>query len=265
MDVDELLNLTHGLRLNPGAREYLKSIKEKHNNPDKRSESGQPNRTRGEQEPVTTDAPGTLHLCESWLRYDVLGRGRTDEVMVLWDVDMVQPIYYDFMEEVSATGKRPFDVLRAIPIKDRWFGMSFYELLSNEHNFVDLQKTRLNHRNGRNSVVKFMRQNSVAEIAAGWKFDIDLPHVWNQTDGDQAKGPPLSYVELPKIDEGIWEMLRDARQQATLMSGTITPADAAAQGLNESKTLGQTSRATSTARPWRPRPTSCLESSTARR
>jgi hypothetical protein len=141
---------------------------------------------------------------------------------------------------VSPTGKRPFEVIRAIPVKDRWYGLSFYDLLSNEHNFVDLQKTRLNYRSALNSAVYFLDENSVAEVDAGWQFDLQLNHVWNAKNREGRADAPLKVVEMPKMDEQIWMLVEAAIQNARLASGTITPADAAAADLNESKTLGQT-------------------------
>lgn len=242
-DLDKLINATDGLRLSKEAKGWL-DIKKVRGTRDAEnlSEGGQPRTIHGEQEISTVDTLGKLQLAESWLRYDVAGRGRTEEVYVLWEVSTGHPVYYDFLEEVSDTGRRPYEVVRAIPTPDRWWGMSFYEMLSNEHNFVDLQKTRLNYRNSQQSSIKLLRENSIAEVEAGWKFDITLNHVWNVKQSDVANNnrPPLEIIELQKFDEGIWEMLADARKTAQVMSGSLTAADIANADLNESKTLGQT-------------------------
>lgn len=236
MSVDELWEYVEGAKLTPEVKQWLEDLKNRSG--ESVSAGGQPVERRGEQE-RGGDASPKLHLSETWYRFDCHDRGKSDELCCLWETASGRPIYYEYTRKASPTGKRPFEVIRIIPIHGRWYGMGFYELLSNEHNFIDRQWNRIDARNSASGRFTWARRGAIVEVDMGIPFELNSPRVWTIHESVDDPRKAFGYVELPKMDEGIWQMLMQALQQAQLMSGTMLPGDAAASNLNSSETLGE--------------------------
>ncbi|MEI6870888.1 MAG: hypothetical protein WCL08_01265, partial [Verrucomicrobiota bacterium] len=232
--LDQLLVQTADLKLNPEAKQWIENLKMSDDGRAK-SNSGQPRENQGEVE-RKRDAPTMLHLEESYLRFDAADSGISVELYVLWDVDGQYPIYYDFLTEVSPTEKRPFEVMRIIKVKDRWSGIGFYELLSNEHPFIDRQLNRIDARESSSGRMTWMREGAIQEVQRGIAFEVPSLRVWTIDKSVEKVSEAFGFVALPAMDENIFKLLQIAMQAAQLMTGTMTPGDAEASNLDATKT-----------------------------
>ncbi len=233
--LDQLWELTEGTKLSTEAKAWREGLKSQ--SVQAKTEAGQPNETMGEKERGAS-APVMLHLAESWLRFDCRGTGKCDKICVLWDVTTKYPIHYDLQSEVSATGKRPFEVSRIIPVKNRWYGAGFYKLLSNEHAYIDRQTARLEIRTSTSGRFTYMRKGTLEDVEGGWDIELNSPRIHTATAMLKTGEKPLEHIELPPMDDRIFDERNLRMQQAQLMSGSMTPGDAAAVKLNPSDTLG---------------------------
>lgn len=236
-DLDKLWEMTAGRTLGPEARSWREGLKSQ--STAAKADSNRPNENAGEKERGAS-APVVLQLAESWLRFDARERGKTDEICVLWDVTTNYPLHYDLNTEVTPTRtkRRPFEVDRVIPEKGRWSGVGFYSLLSNEHQYTDRQLARLETRTSTSGRFTYMREGTIKDVEGGWDIDLNSPKIYTATSLLKPNEKPLEHVELPPMDERIWELLNMRLQQAQLMSGTMTPGDMNSVDLNPSKTLG---------------------------
>jgi hypothetical protein len=97
-----------------------------------------------EDEALHIDSMESVKMAEIYVRLP-LGPGRAgQELMVLIDTDSQQPIYYDFLQNVTPTKRRPFSVIRMEPEPEKWYGCGFYELFADRHRFIDLMLNRIN-------------------------------------------------------------------------------------------------------------------------
>lgn len=230
-----------GSHLTPEAQQWLDGVHRATNKT--RVESRQPNESTGEKK-WTGDIPvgmPKLSVAESWGRFDLNDDGKTIiEVCLLWDVNAQFPIGYDYRDEAtSLQNERPFKVVRIIKAKDRWHGIGFYELLSNEHSFIDRQWNRIDARSGTSGTFKWHKKGAIIEVERGIPLELNSPRVYTIDSSVEDPRMAFGFVEMPKMDENIWNMLNQAIQNAQAMSGTMMPSDSANSDLNQSDTLGE--------------------------
>lgn len=229
-DLDSLLNRIQGVSLSMPAKAWLQTLKDS-NTRYPQAEGGQPVYWRGERDPEMW-GPIKVHICEQWIRFDVTDRGQADELCVTWAVASngteAYPIYYDLMKSASPTGKRPFEVIRVIPVRDRWYGFGFYDLLSNEHAFIDDAWSRIRARSSASGRFDWMKRGSWEGLEYGNPGALSTGRVYIMKEGTTgAVGEHMGSVPFGEMDEKIWEMLKMALQNAQLISGTMTAGDAA--------------------------------------
>lgn len=214
-----------GRKLDEQQRVWLQSLHER----DKASkkESNAQDENRGENPAQRTGGLPKVIIAESWLRFDLNDDGEhVIEICVFWDVDQVFPIAYDYMEEATTLDdERPFTCIRVIKSKNRWHGMGFYELLSNEHDFIDRQWNRIDYRSGTGGGVRWMREGAIMELEMGIPFDITEPRVWTIAQDIEDPNSAAGQWEFQEMDQNIWQMLIQCMQQAQAMTGTVSPAD----------------------------------------
>ncbi len=238
-DYDDLLKRTEGIRLNKSAKQWLENLKQS-SATYPQSEGNQPHVNRGERPPELY-GPVKIHICEMWMRFDIKDRGRADEICVTWALSSggteMWPIYYDLMKNASPTGKRPFEVIRVIPVRDRWYGFGFYDLLSNDHAFIDEAWNRIRARSSASGRFDWIKRDSFEGLEYGAPITLSNGRVFVRKTG--TEGPineHMGSVAFPEMDEKIWQMLEMSLQNAQLISGTMTAGDAAMSNLPANNT-----------------------------
>lgn len=239
MSLDSLWDYTNGVQLRAEAAEWLQMV-ETGATGNAESAGAQPQRDERER---GADAPKQLRFAETWHRFDVHDRKRAEEICVLWDVNRKFPIYYDYLQEVSQSGRRPYEVARILPVRDRWYGMGFYELLSDLHPFIDRQINRIDARNGSGGRLTYMKKGTFIEERLGIPISLNSPRIYTleETVSGKIEGERFGHVAVPQMDEKIWLLLNNAKQTAQLMMGTLMSGDADNSHAPSNKTAtGQT-------------------------
>lgn len=232
VDADDLLSRAATNKLTPQAKGWLDMIRNEDNKA--KSESGVAQIHRDEDE-VDMDKPGKVGLVEAYIRFDADEDRRSEELQVTFDPINNQLVYADYLEVVSPTSKRPFEVLRLMPQPNRWSGIGFYKLLENQHKFVDRQRNRIDGRSGHSGGIMWQRRGAIADAAFGYPLEFNSDHVYTIQDGfegDKAFG----VVARPAMDERVWEMMDKELMSAQLISGTLTPADGEFSGAPSNET-----------------------------
>lgn len=238
-DLDVLMTRIQGARLSQPAKQWLETVKQSCLRYPQ-SEGSQPVWRRGERDPELY-GPIKVHICEQWIRYDVYENNNPIELCVTWAVSSggteAWPIYYDLMKTASPTGKRPFEVVRIIPVKDRWYGFGFYDLLSNEHAFIDDAWSRIRARSSASGRFDWMKRGSWEGLDYGTPATLSTGRVYVMKQGtDGPVSEHMGSVAFAEMDEKIWEMLKMAMQSAQLISGTMTAGDSMMSGLPANNT-----------------------------
>ncbi len=223
LDVDDLLSRMHsgGGQLSDEAELWLNKVRREDGRA--KTDSAQPQANRYEHE-EDKDARPRVQIAEGWIKMDADGDNRCEELFVAMDVTNETPVFYDYMEEASPTGRKPYANLRLIPLEERWTGIGFYQLLENQHAFIDRQRNRIDARSGLSGNIKWQKAGAVREAKFGVPLRFNDPRFYTiepEFTGNDAFG----VFSLPPMAEQCWQLLESERQNAQLLSGTLTPQD----------------------------------------
>lgn len=223
LDVDDMLSRMYagGGKLSEAAQAWLESIRK--DDGTAKTDSGQAQENRGEREEPKDSRPKT-QIAEGWIKLDADGDNRAEELHVVMDVDREVPIYYNYMQEASPTGRKPYALLRAIPLEERWYGVGFYELLDNQHKFIDRQRNRIDARSGTTGHILMKRAGAFRDEKFGVPVGFNKGRFYTVEDGIEFQDAVGAFT-LPPIADQLWKMLESERQNAQLLSGTLTPQD----------------------------------------
>lgn len=137
----------------------------------------------GGYNPATANGPRS-EFVEFYVRYDANQDGITEDIMLICDVKSRQPVYYDYVANVTTNGKRPIKVVRVKPIEGRWYGMGIMEYFETYQTIVDLLVNRWNFGQSR----------------AG-RIDIVQPHL--TLEGDDNPGFKINYGTVVTAKPGV--------------------------------------------------------------
>lgn len=221
LDVDELLSRAAPGKLAAEARAWLDKVRNIDNFSKVDSRAAQDN--QGEEE-IEMDKPGKVGMFEGWMRFDADEDGRAEEMQVVCDYENKQLVFADYMGEVSPTGKRPFEDIRLMKQPNRWFGIGFYKLLENQHEFVDRQRNRIDSRSGTGGRIMWQKRGAIADSKYGIPLEFNSDRVFTVEDGFEGKDA-FGAFEAPPMVEVVENMMEKELMSAQLISGTLTPAD----------------------------------------
>ena len=181
--------------------------------------------------------PASL-FAECWLTYDADGDGQEEEIMLVLDVRNQAPIYYEYTSNVTLRGNRPFEVLRAFPVKDRWWGIGGMEYFDPEQSFIDLLINRKNFRDGSSGRVTFWAPWATKEGEKDPNLKLNNGRTYTLKENHKAE-QALTYVTLPDDTNELMALVNLFMQFMQLKSGVLTGADRAASSMPSSDTLGE--------------------------
>lgn len=189
----------------------------------RQSESAQPNIGRNEYD-STVDGPRFGLAVEGYIRDDFDGDNRAEDVCVTYDERNDRLVSYDYVQEASPTADRPYACIRLMPVEGRWHGIGMYKLLENQHTFVDRQRNRIDARSAINGGLKLHKPGKIRDLKMGIKLRMNDDR-WYTCEDDADLDDVVKIVEMPSMDENIWQMLESERQQAQLIAGTVSPGE----------------------------------------
>lgn len=181
------------------------------------------------------DEPTAL-IGEFHIRYDADGDGITEDIMVMIDLNTRRPIFYDYLPNVTPDGLRPFSVIRATEIDNRWYGMGAMEMFEKSQNIVDLFINRMNLAQSEAGRVTFWNPGLTIE----GQDDPNLRFNWGRTytiasrDTKPEEVLSVTYLEDNKT-EHLSSFMELFIQMVTNEAGVMNGNDGQMAGLDSTK------------------------------
>ena len=195
--------------------------------------ASQPRPQLGEEEDVGAhpkEEP-VIETGEFYAWFDADDDGILENVMVVIDLNSKKPIYYDYVENVTPDGLRPFQVHRVNPVDGRWYGTGTVETLWPLQESMDLMWNRMNFSQSRSGNVIFWNPDSVVEGDQEDNLQINGGETLQLKPGREAKDAlqiiPLYDIKFDKLRE----MVEMITQFGIQLSGVSGPNDAAMANL----------------------------------
>jgi hypothetical protein len=230
LPIDEVAGMLGPVANTPQGRRYLNILKKSAQASEANaSVASQANDNRGETGRSHLATP-LVTMAECYMRCTIENDGVADEIMVLFDVDNGQVLFYDYLQNVTATGRRPFEVIRIEPVPDRWYGTGFYELFSDRHKFVDLFLNRVNFRSSITGNIRIENPFATEEGMAGEPIEFGSNKTYRLREGYDVKNV-FRVITVPDDSGQSKDMLNLLLQTTQLEAGMVSGGDQGIGGL----------------------------------
>ncbi|MBP7949009.1 MAG: hypothetical protein KA004_05090 [Verrucomicrobiales bacterium] len=157
-------------------------------------------------EPETPDPVMTIG--EFYLRYDADGDGYMEDIMLVMDLASKTPIFYDYTAAVTDDGLRPFQIVRAKPVLNRWYGQGAIELFESYQSTVDLLVNRRNRAQSESGRVTLWRPQNTVEGDANPNLILN----WGKTYTPREGKTPEDIINVVYLDDNKYDNLTDELQ-----------------------------------------------------
>lgn len=183
-----------------------------------------------------TQSEGSIvKIAEVYLRYDADGDGLLEDIMLVMDRETGTPLFYDYIQNVTSDGKRPFTCIRALEMPGRWYGMGTFEIFEKAQEFSDLTINRMNHSVSKEGRVDFWRPENTVEGRANPHLEMNWGGSYTPLPGKTAKDCLESvYLQDNKM-EGLRAVMDLQTQLAMAESGVSNTNDNNLAGLDSTK------------------------------
>lgn len=174
-------------------------------------------------------------IAECYLRYDVNGDGILEDIMLIIDRDTATPIYYEYLQNATPDGKRPFTCIRAVEVPNRWYGIGTFEIFEKAQEFCDLTINRMNLSVSAAGRVDFWQPHNTVEGAADSNLKMNYGATYTLLPGKKASDALESiYLRDARMDE-LREMMNLQTQVAMQESGVQNTNDSNMAGMDSTK------------------------------
>ena len=195
----------------------------------------QPRYEWGELQTDNSTENPTSEIAECYLSYDADGDGLVEEIMLVIDKRTMSPIFYDYLGNVSPSGKRPFTVIRINGIDGRWHGVGGMEVFELSQQFIDLCINRRNFAESAAGRTTFWNPSKTLEGQRDPNLVLNTGMTYTLLPGSK-KEDALDYVTLPEVKgNNLFEMMETFMQLMQLESGVVNAMDGQAAGLPSAK------------------------------
>jgi hypothetical protein len=155
--------------------------------------------------------------------------------MLVLDKRTMSPIFYDYLGNVSPSGKRPFTVVRINAIDGRWHGVGGMEVFENSQQFIDLLVNRRNFAESAAGRTTFWNPSKTLEGQRDPNLILNAGLTYTLLPGSK-KEDALDYVVLPEVKgNNLFELMETFMQLMQLESGVVNAMDGQAAGLPSAK------------------------------
>lgn len=176
-----------------------------------------------------------VRIAECYMQYDANGDGILEDIMLMIDKATGTPIFYDYIQNVTPDGKRPFTCVRALEVPGRWYGIGTFEVFDKAQEYCDLTLNRMNHAASKEGRVDFWQPHNTLEGAADPNLKMNYGNTYTLKPGKSAKDVLESvYLQDNKM-EGLRELMNLQTQMAMQESGVQNTADGNLAGMESTK------------------------------
>lgn len=175
-------------------------------------------------------------IAECWLRFDANQDGIEENILFVVDRETRQPLFYDYVGNVTPTGLRPFTVVRINPVQGRWYGVGSMQIYEQIQAIVDLTMNRWNLEHSRKGRVDLFRPYNTVEGQSNPDLQLNWGGAYTPLEGKTAKDIIESVYLDSNRDQDLQGMLEFWLQLAMNMSGVSHANDLAMAGSDSIKT-----------------------------
>lgn len=178
-----------------------------------------------------------VEVAECYVRFDANEDGQQEEICILLDRQSRTPVFYDYTQNVTVDGKRPFVVVRGLPRHNRWHGVGAIEWLEPEQDAIDLFLNRLNMACSRASTVTFWDPSKTVEGQDNPNLELGMGKTYRFKPGIRDVTEVLQQVRLYDKDreDSQRQMIDMFVQFMQLKSGVVMSADEAVSDVQSTK------------------------------
>lgn len=187
-----------------------------------------------EQAPEAGNENPQSQWVEAYLSYDIDGDGVVEEIMAIVDRTTKLPVYYDYLDNMVADGRRPFRVIRGREVDGRWYGYGSMEYFENEQEFIDLLLNRRNFGMSASGRITFWNPHATVEGHADPTLLLKNGGTYKLREGFSPKDA-CEHITLPDDQTDTVEFLSFWTQLMQLKSGVIHAGDQNFSGLASTK------------------------------
>jgi len=174
------------------------------------------------EESLVRDSDPEFRLVEAYFQFDARGDGRPCRVFLMAAFDFDLPIFWDYIANVTPSGRYPFEVVVTNKEPHRWYGRSWFKKFESSQSLIDKLLNQVLYRNElAANPVKFRRKEAVVQWQDDQPFEIGPDKVFDLNDGYTSEDA-LQMAEIPAMDEQTKFLLEIIVANWRSRSGVIT-------------------------------------------
>ena len=188
-----------------------------------------------EETPVAEGDPA-FRLAEAYFELDVRGDGRPCRIFMMVAYDFDLPIYWDYIANVTPTGRYPFEAVVINKEPHRWYGRSWFKKYEKFQQLIDKLLNQILYRNElAANPVKFRRKEAVVQWQDDQPLEIGPDMIFDLNDGYNASDA-LQSARIPELDEQTKYLLEMVISSWRTRSGVTTATQGVFGGLPSERT-----------------------------
>jgi len=183
--------------------------------------------------------PSRSEVAECYMEYDADGDGTPEQIFLAIDRVRRKLIYCNYLQNVTADGERPFNVLTVNRVHNRWFGIGMLEQMEHLQQSIDLWLNRASFSSSSSGCTPFFNQDNVYEgdqyAGSGMHLPFNTGQVFHLKPGKKAE-ETLTYVTVPEVKmREFLEFMSLNMQMASNEAAILGTNDMQAAGLDSSQ------------------------------
>ena len=142
----------------------------------------------------------------------------------------------DYLANITPNGGLPFFVVRAFPVRNRWYGRGYFETFAMAQDFIDRHLDYVALRNRYHSdPMKFIRPDCIEGLDTEGEFLIQTGKAHYLAPNKSGK-EAIELLILPDLDDRTWQLMQTMIQMVGLRAGISSAAQGGVGTVPQSNT-----------------------------
>lgn len=166
-----------------------------------------------------------IKVQEIYLRgYDVFGDGKGRNVFLVIAADLDEPLYVEYLANITVKGKLPFHSIAVNRVPQRWHGRGFYEIYATHQELIDALANAILYRNENNSDPLVCWQPDATEEGKSEKRLVRRPGKTITLRAGKTAKDAVEIISFPDLDQRTYELMQLIIQLVQTDSGVTSAA-----------------------------------------